>query len=98
MVVYAELPQFMEAGKGLAAARDGDLVKLTTVFGAVMGKLCNNQSSIFCPVPIMEWKGNMPKDILEPRIRAKLPKWRPKTDKSHEMDAVGIGLFVKGHL
>ena len=96
-IVYVEQPQFMEAGKGLAAARDGDLVKLTSIFGAIMG-VCNNQSRLFCPVPIPEWKGNMPKDVFEPRIRSRIPKWKPKTGTTHEMDAVGIGLFVKGHL
>jgi hypothetical protein len=96
-VVYVEQPQFMEAGKGLAAARGGDLIKLTSMFGAIMGA-CNNQSRQFCPVPIPEWKGNMPKDVFEPRIRSRIPKWSPKTKTSHEIDAVGIGLFVKGHL
>lgn len=95
--VYVEQPQFMEGGKGLAAARDGDLVKLTSIFGAIMG-ICNNQNRAFCPVPIPEWKGNMPKEVFEPRIRSKLPRWSPKTKTTHEMDAVGIGLFVKGYL
>ncbi len=96
--VYAELPKFMEGGKGLATARDGDLIKLTAVFGAIIGAACNNQSRQFCPVPIQEWKGNMPKDVFEPRILAKLKGWKPTTKTSHEIDAVGIGLFVKGHL
>lgn len=96
--VYAELPKFMEtAGAGLSAARDGDLVKLTTLFGIIAGRLCDNRVRIFTPVPVQEWKGNMPKDICNQRILGRFNgTWKPVTKTTHEVDAVGIGLYVKG--
>ena len=94
--VYLEQPAFMEGGKGLAAARDGDLVKLTSLYGIIAGHCCDSGSRLFVPVPISEWKGNMPKDVCHPRIFKKLPGWKPGTSTTHEVDAVGIGLYVKG--
>lgn len=92
--VYAEQPQFMEGGKGITSARKGDLIKLTTVFG-----MCATCAQLFVPVPVSEWKGQLSKKITDERIMKKLGKfgWKPTTKTSHEMDAVGVGLFVKGY-
>lgn len=49
----------------------------------------------------MEWKGNMPKAITEARIRKVFDDAGHKLaarKSSHEMDAIGIGLFVQGLL
>lgn len=98
-IVYVEQPAFMEsAGKGLSAARDGDLVTLSALFGIIAGRLTDARSSLFCPVLIHAWKGSMDKDITKIRVLEKLPGWKPATGTTHEIDAVGIGLHVKGHL
>lgn len=90
--VVIEQPQFMEsAGKGLIAAREGDLVKLSILVGVIAA-----QHSHSVLVEVREWKGSMSKEVSHRRIRSKLPGWVPCTATSHEMDAVGIGLFAKG--
>jgi hypothetical protein len=98
-VIYVEQPMFMEtSGKGLSAARDGDLVTLSALFGMIAGRACNGNSRMFCPVQIPTWKGSMSKDVTKVRVMDKLPRWKPTTNTTHEIDAVGIGLHVKGHL
>jgi hypothetical protein len=97
--LYIELPKFYEsAGAGLSAARDGDLVKLSILVGMIIGAAAApGGGTMHCvPVPIADWKGQMDKDLCAQRIKKRLPKFVPKTKLSHEMDAVGIGLFVKG--
>jgi len=86
----------MEGGKGLAAARDGDLVTLAHLVGCIHGKLVPFATCTFAPVLINDWKGSLPKDICESRIKSLLPKWKPTTTTTHEIDAVGIGLYCKG--
>lgn len=94
--VVIEQPQFFEGGKGIVAARDGDLVILSIMVGAIMGRLCDG-STIGHLVPVNVWKGQLKKEECERRIRARLQGWSPKTTTSHEIDAVGIGLWAKGH-
>jgi hypothetical protein len=96
--IYVELPRFMEsAGAGLAAARKGDLVKLAFLVGDIAGRLCGPPAvRTYVPVPVADWKGGMPKTICHNRILERLPGWKPTTKTSHELDSVGIGLFVKG--
>ena len=98
-----EQPQFMEGGKGLVAARDGDLVTLSILVGALCGSLwrCENGRDIAASygthlVPVNVWKGNMSKDLTDTRVRSKLPKWKNQSDTTHESDAVGLGLYAKG--
>lgn len=100
--VYVELPKFFEsAGAGMSAARDGDLVKLAVLTGLIFGTCTAPPGNgKIVPVVIADWKGQLPKDICNARvlkkIQAKFPKWKPTTNTTHELDAVGIGLFVKG--
>lgn len=101
MVFYMELPQFMEsAGAGMSAARKGDLVKLSWLAGQIGGRLTQGSTIQCAPVPIGSWKGQLPKDVCHRRVMDRLGPlgWSPETKASHEMDAVGIGLFVKGFL
>lgn len=102
--VAVEMPQFMEgSSKGMAAARDGDLVSLSILVGAICGnmwKVQNGQSKTFGwtthLVSVSQWKGNLKKDICLERVERLLPKWRSSTDTTHEADAVGLGLYCKG--
>jgi hypothetical protein len=100
--VYIELPKFFEsAGAGMSAARDGDLVRLSVLTGMIFGA-CSSQMlvSSIVPVAITDWKGQLPKEMCNDRVVKKLrtvyPKWKPSTNTTHELDAIGIGLFVKG--
>lgn len=89
--VYAEWPMFMESEKGFMAAMDGDLVKLTYCTGFI-GALSMALGAIFVPVEIRDWKGQLPKNVVELRIRKMLGRAYP----NHAADAVGIGLDRKG--
>lgn len=95
--IFLEEPQFFE-GRGLAAARHGSLVKLSLVAGMTADRLSTAWNAVVQWVPVRQWKGNLPKAIVECRVRARLPGWKPATGKTHEVDAVGIGLFVRGLL
>lgn len=99
-----EQPIFMEgSSKGMAAARDGDLVTLSILTGAIAGNMwkVKNGASItygFATyfVPVNQWKGNLSKDLCLERVKRQLPKWRSSSNTTHEADAVGIGLYAKG--
>lgn len=97
--VFIELPQLMRSAAGAAAASSGDLVKLSMAAGSVVGSL-NPSWSKTTMVDIAKWKGQVSKAETERRVRELLPRYRFSCDKppSHEIDAVGIGLHVKGRL
>lgn len=94
---YVEKPMFMEGGRGIVSARDDALVKLTATFGIVVGK-CGGPHRPFCPVPIPLWKGQTKSTLIESRIRKRFPKLKTEGSTDHEIDAIGIGLYCKGHM
>lgn len=93
-----ELPQLMDSGVGQIAARSGDLVKLTVITGMILGIASVHNAGRIEGVTPTKWKGNIDKDETAFRVRRALPNWKPKTNTSHEMDAVGLGLWAKGAL
>jgi hypothetical protein len=95
--VIVECPQFFEGGRGLAAARDGDLVSLSILAGAILA-VATRKSESGHLVTVNEWKGNMSKELTRERVSSKLPDYRLRTNTTHESDAVGLGLYVKGIL
>ena len=89
--VYVEYPAFFQSVGGEMVARRGDLVKLTWFVGLVCG--------VFYPIKVnlitvMEWKGQLPKEVVERRIKKAHPEYVGYKD--HCIDAIGIGLYVKG--
>lgn len=94
---YVEIPTFRDTPQGHAVARRGDYTKLSMSAGAMCG-LASNHCAQFIPVTPSEWKGQLPKKVVELRIRKKL-KDHPSIQKakSHAWDAIGIGLYAKGH-
>lgn len=103
--VYCEWPQFFDNSGGRAVAIKGDLTKLAVAVGCFM-EVCRAQFVDFKPVPINQWKGQLPKDVTNRRIQATLEA-RDSTIfeeggglfglRSHAWDAVGIGLWVGGY-
>ena len=92
-VVYCEQPVLMaESVAGQAAARRGDLVKLAMAVGRI-NQICADRMIPFRLIDVARWKGQLSKEMVEKRIRRKLPDLEAR---SHAWDAVGIGLFVKG--
>ncbi len=84
---YVEQPALMGGAKGDVTARSGGLVKLTLLVGMIMNELDAKG------VEVRDWKGQLPKEVVEKRVRELLPKCKAK---SHAIDAVGIGLYILG--
>lgn len=96
--LYVEWPAFFSR----VTAQRGDLVKLTFALGW-LAKFATAQGAEFVPLEIVKWKGQLPKEIVQKRIRKILtPKWCEKSGlelaTEHAWDAVGMGLAVKGLL
>lgn len=96
--VYCEFPEFFQDARGHAAMVNGSALKLTYNVGqiAMVAMDCNCKFQTFAPTT---WKGQLPKDAVEQRIRRYLGEDVCKRLglRSHAWDAVGIGLFAKGH-
>lgn len=94
---WVEWPSFQESNRGRAAARKGDLMKLALAasIGLNVAWACNGHGYA---VPIQEWKGQLPKDVVAKRIHKRLGKsvCDQLEIKSHAEDAVGLGLYLKG--
>lgn len=95
--VYCELPAFFEGATGHAAAAKGDVVKLAYLVGVYAG-ICHARGVVFSPVPVIEWKGQLSKEIVARRIVKKIGRTAQDGQEFHAdiWDAVGIGLYVKG--
>ena len=86
-----EFPAFFQSAGGATVAASGALVKLTMLVGIICGTVD------FKPilVEVRDWKGQLPKDVIIKRIKRILPNCKAK---SHDWDAIGIGLHLKGDL
>lgn len=84
-----EFPKLFQSAGGLAVANSGALVKLSWFVGLVCGQL----SFPLELVEVNDWKGQLPKNVIERRIKRILPGCKAK---SHDWDAIGIGLFKAG--
>lgn len=90
--VYIEYPQKFGGVKGEMVADKGDLVKLAALVGFLEGHFNVNDIEAI-DVPVVKWKGQMTKMAVINRIKRLLPKVKAK---SHDWDAIGIGLYLKG--
>lgn len=92
-----EFPGFFESAAGTMVAKTGDLAKLTYLVGLICGTV---QAQIFIRsfklVPVHEWKGQLPKSVVNERIKKILGEKTCEKIKSHAFDAVGIGLHCLG--
>lgn len=92
--MYLEYPEFFDSGGGQMVARRGDLVKLAVLTGALWGYFGVDRARL---IPVHEWKGQLPKSVVSARIRRLLGRDACRDFQSHVWDAVGVGLFAKGH-
>ena len=90
-MLYYELPFIALDGVAGISAKKQDVIKLTMLAGAITTLF---QESY--PVPVIRWKGNMPKKLSMDRVKAWMSKngYSFATKTSHENDAIGIGLYV----
>lgn len=94
--MVCELPQHFDSALGQAAAVSGDIVKLSCVVGAY-ATIIWQAKGVFSPVKVNDWKGQIPKDVTIKRINKLLPNLLDRVQpKSHDWDAIGIGLHEKG--
>lgn len=93
--VFCEFPAFFQGGKGQVTAKSGSLVKLAWFCG-FLETLFVTEFTPFEQVRVIDWKGQLPKDVVERRICKILKRGITKNLKSHMWDAVGIGLYKHG--
>lgn len=94
--VYIEWAQFYDDPGGHMAAARGDLNKLVFITAALASALHFDIGAKFVPVPVREWKGQLPKRVCNHRIKELLGEQACSNFKTHAWDAVGVGLFKKG--
>lgn len=94
--MYYELPQFIQGRYEVNAS--GDLVKLCIVAGVIAGRLHRAHVK---PIRIVDWKGQLSKEKTKERVAQILlgvmpGGYRLSSTTTHEVDAVGIGLYIIG--
>lgn len=92
--VGCELPMMVRGG-GEVVANSGALVKLSCCVGAFAG-VCAMHDVEFVPVPVHDWKGQLPKTMVNRRIKKLLGAANCREFRADIWDAVGIGLYMKG--
>ena len=92
-----EWPKFMESGGGQTVARTDALVKLAVCAGRIV-EVFKASAIEVTPVPVADWKGQLPKEVINKRIVKRLGPEPCEDFQTHAWDAVGIGLWGKGFL
>ena len=93
--LFVEYPSFFDTAAGTMVAKKGDLLKLTCLVGVMCGWM-ESKSVKTSLVPVNQWKGQLPKQIVTERIIRYLGEKQCLGIKSHAWDAVGIGLHALG--
>ncbi len=92
---YMEMPEYFADANAVATSTSGALVKLSMVAGGVQALLAVRRIPLTL-IGIRDWKGQLPKHIVEQRIRTRIRM--PEDLPDHVVDAIGIGLWVQGVL
>lgn len=89
--VVIEFPEFQGGAERQMGWKTGSLQKLTFLVGVMVGVLPVEWRVIL--VPPSGWKGQLPKDVVERRMKAKYgaDKCAALRVKTHAWDAMGIG-------
>lgn len=86
--IFIEYPSLFQTNKGIVTATSGALVKLSWLVGVLSSITIETEL-----IPVQSWKGQLPKEVVKQRILHYLPNVKAK---SHDWDAIGIGLYKKG--
>ena len=92
ITVYCEEPHYFQTATGIKSARREDFTKLVSSYGGLWA-ISSVNGHTWVPISINEWKGQLPKAAMIQRIRRILPQ---ANYSSHEADAVGLGLYLRG--
>ena len=84
----------MDSERGKVCAESGSLITFAKFIGRLEQVFAECYTSVEM-VSVASWKGTLSKEIIKQRIIRRLPRINCK---SHDWDAVGIGLYVQGHL
>lgn len=97
--VVIEMPQQMSNRAGIAA-QAGGVYKLAVLVGALTMYLMNTSNATVHVVTPSEWKGQLPKDVVQRRVEQRLgiSLCQKLKIRSHAWDAVGLGLWAMGRL
>jgi len=96
-VVIIEFPElWVNSTKSFTATVKGDLFKLTYLIGGMGDIVRRNGVYNLVLVTPMEWKGQLPKKVVESRIKKRFPKLENVDD--HSADAIGMGMAAQGIL
>lgn len=93
--VHCEMPIFFASAGGHAAAQTGSLQKLCFQVGAY-GRVASARGFNFTPVLVRDWKGQLPKEVVNSRIKRILGPSVCSAFEEDIWDAVGIGLWAQG--
>lgn len=90
----------LSSQKGSAAANTGGLIVLARFIGSLRAVAWTLDLPFYLYKP-MVWKGQLPKAVVQKRIRTYWPECPCKVNKrdeptGHDWDAVGIGYFLMG--
>ena len=98
LVVIEGVETWSGSSKSKVASTTGSLSKLSYLIGGYC-QLCREYGIAFKIISVRDWKGNLPKEVVEKRVISKCNLTYTKgkiTD--HIYDAVGIGLAMMGKL
>lgn len=92
---YIENSALMKkSSKGIVTAESGALVVLSQTIGRLV-QIAKDHGIKTELISVAKWKGTLPKDVCERRIRRKLTRLELNSS-SHAIDAIGIGLYLQG--
>lgn len=95
-VCYIEWPRMFESAGGHMSSAKGDIHKLVFLVSC-FANACWERGIEYRELPVNDWKGTMSKEMVAERVADRL-LCDPKEYPNHVMDAVGMGLYVKGLL
>lgn len=95
VTIYCEEMEYQASAKRAVAWKSGDLQMTVFLIGYLAARL---RPCRFVLVPVRQWKGQLPKDVVQRRIVQTLGNEAciHHQIKTHAWDAVGIGLHSLG--
>lgn len=100
---YCEKPQVFNSARGYASNVQGHVQQME-MFRGMLYQTCQDFAVKFHDVKVTDWKGQLPKKLVNERITKIYAKYRNRGNGiakltgrgSHDWDAAGIGFFLQG--